>query len=271
MFAYTLNYSIQSETYCEKVSNRDRCYNMNFVLYDVESNLDSLQILEGSANGVERGESTWLIDLWPLAVKNESLFITYKSIDPRLSGGLWGQPHEELREESYLIKFKNLILINVHVYVNRGILTGILLKSLKKISDEMKSEDFLQKITECNGCKEKINELANGEFLHRTFFSRALEHEALLHMCFEHDFKYTFLLAGGAHADYLSKYMGDLGFELRDAFGISSEKVLNLGSNLPLSLQLKMAAAFEDIFELIDKDIEIVAQSSSSSSSLSSP
>jgi hypothetical protein len=270
-YAYTLGNDVEKETMCEKIVDKNNCFKIKSLLLDVHANLSEIlrsEITIGEYS-YETDVTTWMVDLWPFALKDTNYFVIYKSIDPRLVAQIWMMNDKRLAlltQVSFLKNFRNLILYTEKIYNN--LINDLLQSILKKITDEMGNERFLQLIAEYQEDKEKIQKLVKIEFVLGTFFSRALEHEALLHMCRYHDFKYTFLVAGGKHTTYLSQYMKDLGFELKESWGISSGEAAELGSNLPDDLKQKMDLAFDEIYTHIDK-IEVSTQNTTSTTSSS--
>jgi hypothetical protein len=270
LYAYTLYYNIEEETMCKAIANKDEWFDVKFSVFDVQSNLSTILKLDFSISDFKTGSCSTSIDLWPFALKDTNTFVTYKSIDPRLIGFLWQwnvKLFEPLQQISFLSNFKNLILLKEKAYLNSDALGGELLRILKKIFDEMEAERFLELIEKHRENKKMIQKIISLEMILGTFFSRALEHEALLHMCFEHQFKYTFLVAGGAHTDYLSTYMKKLGFELVKTWGISTGEALELALNLPNDLKQKMDDAFDKIYNLIDHKIKDSTQNTNSTTS----
>jgi hypothetical protein len=264
--AYTLeDCNIPSGVMCEKIASTDIKYNVKITSFEIQSSVIKpyqMHLFPLRMNGY-----SWLIDLWVFALKDINSFVKYKSIDPRLlilPEPLWTSKNKVAAgfvRTSWLINFKNLLLYKQKKYMEKGILGNALLAKLNKIFEEMKSEDFLQKIIECHESKEKILEVLKVELYknRNPFFIRPLEHEALLNMCCDHDFKYTFLLAGGNHTTYLKQYLLEFGFKLVDKWGIFTEKAFKLGFNLPNKLQQEMNMAFSDIYNKIEKDSAAVS------------
>jgi hypothetical protein len=260
VFAYTLEYGIEKETKFEKTFWDDGIeINGTSILHVILSDLSEIK---GTINitNLSCDSNTWLFyNLGEFALKNTNSSVIYKSIDPRFIACIWRLDNYKNVKTAldilFLSNFKNLVLLKYKMYKDR--MCDNLQRYLKKIYNEMKVEEFLQKIAECQKCEEKIRKVIDLEYEKGgLFFYRALEHEALLHMCFEHDFKYTFLLVGGAHADYLSQYMEGLGFELKEVRGWSTDVILEPNSNnLSDDLKQEMDAALLKIYNLIDQDV----------------
>lgn len=254
----------------------DMIYSLNSILFYATQNIDDFSI----------NDPTWITRIAQYALRSKDNFFKYKSIDPRtiFCGAATSSSHGNMLDMAMFL------IANFHKTSSkhkRKIFPDSLINTeLDNILNKIQNSMYKYHTPLVSALLKIKSRDAYAEFFKNNitspFFSRTLEYDAMINMCHEHNYEYTFLISGAKHTHYLAQFMEELGYkEVVNEFGIHMKNISNKAlkkyventlkemaserieknkvkyyNSLPKQLEQQMNKAFDYIYEMIEVEAD---------------